>query len=296
MGIRRAVARAIVRALPSDTGLWRFRKYLPRCPDSGDPLEEKLRGFPLRMRYYPGTYVGWFLYYRGTYEEQCLKLLPKLLRPEMVFVDVGANCGLYAIVAAHCIGPRGKVLAIEPQQRLAGLIEANARLNNLMNIKVAPCAVGAASGKGTLYQPSRTNDGQATLALQVGEPSFGSDVVSIHTLLDLSREYAFESISAMKLDVEGGELRVLEGGAALFDAAPPEFVLVECIDRHMRRFGDSTEKLLNFFLERDYRLRVLYRGRWRAIAGAGDLLKVHHAPDIIALKIGSPAEQRMNAP
>lgn len=286
MGVRHRAARALVEAFPTDVGLWRLRPYLPACPRPGQLFERELRGFPLRLKFYPGTYAGWFLFYRGLYEEGCVKAFARLLRPGMTVVDVGANYGMYSTIAAHVVGPSGRVLAVEPQDNLAELVADNARLNGLGNVTVAGCALGTRSGRGRLHQPSRSNDGQATLALLESEKSFGDAEVAVKTLPDLLAEQGLTSVNAMKIDVEGGELRALEGAASLFAAIPPEFVLFECIDSHLARFGDSASGLLDFFLSRGYQVRGLHRGRWHPIARLEDHRAAHHTSDLIALRPG----------
>ncbi len=284
MRLRHRLARALVGAIPTDVGLWRLRPYLPPCPDDDDLVERKLRGLPLRMRFHPNTYAGWFLYYRGLYEEGCVKAFTRLLRPGMSVIDIGANYGMYTIIAADAVGPSGRVLAVEPQTDLAELVSDNVALNGLDNVAVAVCALGTESGSGTLYQPSRSNDGQATLALSDGEKSFGSASVPIRTLSELAADHGVAAVYGMKMDVEGGELRVLEGAASLFDESPPEFVLFECIDSHLKRFGDSAPALLDFFLNRGYRIRGLHRGRWHRIGSLEDHRQAHDTPDLLAMR------------
>lgn len=284
MGLRHRVARALVGTLPDDRGLWRMRSFLPACPNPSRLCERKLRGFPLRMRFYPGTYSGWFLFYRGLYEEGCVNKFRQLLRSGMTVVDVGANSGMYAIIASHCVGPSGRVLAVEPQENLGELIESNARLNGLSNIEVAVCALGTTPGAGWLHQLSPSNDGQATLALSPSEHYSSRCIVPMRVLPDLLTEHGMQSVSAMKIDVEGAELRILEGAACLFDVSRPQFVLFECIDCHLRRFGDSASALIRFFLDRSYMVYGLHRGKWRPVSSVADHLGVHETPDLLAVR------------
>jgi FkbM family methyltransferase len=59
-----------------------------------------------------------------------------------VFVNLGANDGYFSILASRVVGQHGKVLAIEPQERLWKVIRKNIQLNDSYNIQLFPCAVG----------------------------------------------------------------------------------------------------------------------------------------------------------
>jgi FkbM family methyltransferase len=203
----------------------------------------------------------------------------------MTFADVGANVGLYSVIAAGKVGPRGTVLAFEPQSNLATMIAENARLNALGNIVVRSHALGRTSGPGTLYQVSRTNDGAATLSVCEGERHFGEPCsIAVETLDAVLDECNVPAVDGMKIDVEGAELEVLRGFANHLQTNPPEFILVECIDQHLRRFGANVEQLLSLLRSYDYSIYCLHRGRWRSIATYADHLRLGSSPDILALQ------------
>src|SRR5262245_6668785 len=65
----------------------------------------------------------------GVFEPQMIAKLVRWLAPGDVFVDLGANEGYFTVLGAKLVGPSGRVIAIEPQDRLAGVIEENLRLN-----------------------------------------------------------------------------------------------------------------------------------------------------------------------
>ncbi len=222
---KRRIARTLLRIWPTDTGLWRIKEYLPGTAGLPHEMVTKLRGFPLRLQFHPHTYLGWYLFYRGIYEERVVRMCHRLLRPGMTFVDVGANIGLYSIVASNAVGPNGRVIAIEPQPNLAAMTAKNAAINSQHNIDVKACALGERAGDATLYQPSTTNDGAATLQLCTHEKSFGEPMgVTIETLSSVLREFKLSEVGGIKIDVEGAELAVLKGFAEELAACPPEFI------------------------------------------------------------------------
>ena len=70
-----------------------------------------------------------------------------LLRPADVFVDVGANWGYFSLAAAHWVGPRGRVVAFEPEPRLYRMLVTNIAANDIAWIETHPIAIAAGDGR-----------------------------------------------------------------------------------------------------------------------------------------------------
>jgi hypothetical protein len=69
----------------------------------------------------------------------------------------------------------------------------------------------------------------------------------------------------MKIDVEGAELDVLVGATQFIERVQPRAIFLEVIDSHLRKFGASSQQVIDFLRERGYDLEGLVRGRWRLI-------------------------------
>ena len=70
--------------------------------------------------------------FREDYEPE-LEFLATYLKPSMVFVDIGANFGIYSLRAASLLGPSGRVLAFEPAAFAYQVLQENLRLNRYAN-------------------------------------------------------------------------------------------------------------------------------------------------------------------
>ena len=293
IGIKQKIVRAILHAWPTDVGLWRLMKYLPDTAGLPHEMVTGLRGFPLRIRFHPSSYSGWHLFYRGIYEEKLVRTCHRLLRRDMTFVDIGANVGLYSVVAGNAVGPNGRIIAVEPQPGLAAIVASNAALNLQRNIDVKTLALGEIAAKAILYQPSSTNDGQATLRLRDYENFFGEPVaVEVETLSRLLRRCGISEVGGIKIDVEGAELAVLKGFAEELADRPPEFIFVECIDAHLRRFGATAEELLQFLRKYGYELFCCRRGRWRRIPSSSERAASNISPDLLAIRPATESWRR----
>ena len=132
-------------------------------------------------------------------------------RPD-IFVDVGANIGLYTCVLGRARAvPR--MLAFEPdRQNFAALLE-NISRNDLRGIVEArPVAVGAAAGTAMLAPGNPENLGLSKI-VDADQRAYRVAVVALDDELDLRN-----GMICVKVDVEGFELEVLAGAANLFRA------------------------------------------------------------------------------
>lgn len=277
------LARLAFAFYPFSFGLERLMGLLnPRYSDR--PLiTRRIRGYPSSLRFNPRTYMGRFLDYRGMFEEGVVSRFAGAIRPGDTVLDVGANVGLFTLVASHHVGPFGHVIAVEPQSGVVDLLHENIARNRIRNASVLPVALGRERMQGWLHQRS-VNDGEATLRLAAGEASVGTAAsVRVVPLDDLLPELTVNRVDVMKIDVEGGESDVLDGARRMLYGNPPRVIILECIDAYLRRFNSSARDVVMTLEGAGYRVSVLTRwGTWRqttaSLLGAdfrGDLVAVH---------------------
>jgi FkbM family methyltransferase len=150
-------------------------------------------------------YVGKSLDCYGEYCEEEGQLLRTVVRPGWLVVDVGANMGAHTVSLARATGPKGVVLAFEPQRVIFQILCANVALNGLGNVFTNHAAVGREPG--TIIVPSLDYSGVANYGgVPLGEWSEGERVslVSVDSL-DLP------ACHLLKIDVEGMEGDVIAG-------------------------------------------------------------------------------------
>ena len=169
--------------------------------------------------------LRWRLYRRGNWSDARLLLCPdafeptefesiaNCLNPGFTFVDVGANCGFYALRIADALARTasgtGTVVAIEPHPELRRRLAFNVQLNPGVPVRLLGVAVGDCNGAARLLDGGR-NLGRTRLSDK------GSIEVEVRTLLDIVLSEELERLDAVKVDVEGHEDRVL--GPYLRDA------------------------------------------------------------------------------
>lgn len=142
--------------------------------------------------------------------------------------DVGANVGMFAFAAAGMAGPRGHVLAIEPDTYLAGLLRrsASGRPSSAAPVEVLPVAIAKEVGIARLLVARR---GRSSNHLEGGGTTTSGGLRERHTVLTVTLDWLLERFPAprvVKIDVVGTELAVLQGAHRLLSETRPT-VLVE---------------------------------------------------------------------
>lgn len=165
-----------------------------------------------------------------------LRLLWKLLKPGMVFVDIGAYHGIYSLVAAKRMGDGGHVVAFEPSPVARRRLELHLRWNGIRSVKVESYAVSAGASDSTFFQVVSGDTTRNGL-----RPPSSTDVVAPVPVRTLSLdEYVVEAglprIDVIKLDVEGGELDVLRGAERVLREFRPIFIC-EVLDPAAQAWG-----------------------------------------------------------
>jgi FkbM family methyltransferase len=180
----------------------RLRAYLERAADIYDINQ---RGLKMRC-HIRDNLTERDIVFGGKFDNaRELSLIEKHLRPGGVFLDVGANCGIFSLMASRIVGESGRVVAIEPNPILCERLRFNIAANGLRNISVAECAIGAAAGRAELSL-HETDVGQSGLI--AGSSGRGIEV-AVRTLKEVVDELGIERIDAAKVDVEGFEDRVI---------------------------------------------------------------------------------------
>lgn len=134
-----------------------------------------------------------------------LAALKAVMGPGKVFIDIGANAGAYSLYAASQGGSTCRVIAVEPQREMRQRLSFNARNNNLNNIEMTGVALSDYEGESVMRIMS---DNLGRTALSTDSKGKG-DAVRVTTLPTLLDEIKVDHLDAMKIDVEGGEARIL---------------------------------------------------------------------------------------
>jgi FkbM family methyltransferase len=193
-------------------------------------------GMGLAFRLFPRW--EWAVW-NGTYEAEVQLFLDELLRPGVVFYDIGGGMGFFTCCAAR----RGaQVFVFEPDNANAECLESHLRMNRLTKqVTVERKAVFSHSGRVRLMPPAfRHSHGNAV----VDDRGLG---MAVSTTLD---DYCLEHPppGVCKVDVEGAESNVLQGAERLFETCRPAVVM----EVHDETNADFAQ---HFFARKGYSLQ-----------------------------------------
>ena len=195
-------------------GKGRLRDVLP-VAERGDRVVDFPGGMRLRLDLRESLQRD-FLF--GLYDQHELRLLRGLLSAGGDMVDVGAHIGMYSVAAALALGDRGRVLAFEPNPDARAQLEGNLALNGCDNVTVSSSALADRPGESLLHVP-RTADPSFS-SLGGGRFAEAEPIRVETTTLDAEVESLELEPAFVKIDVEGGELRVLDGAVRTLEARP----------------------------------------------------------------------------
>jgi FkbM family methyltransferase len=184
-----------------------------------------LRG-PLRgVKWIKGS--GPNAYWFGTYEVARVRAFADLVTHGAVVYDVGANAGIYSLLASLRTGPAGHVYAFEPLEHNLQFLRRHISLNHLKNCTVLEEAV--CNEVGTRRFRATASDSC------IGRLSPEGELLVASTTLDgcIYGERSLRPPDIIKIDVEGAELEVLEGSRrALAEFHPTIFLEIHGTQLH----------------------------------------------------------------
>ena len=190
----------------------------------------------------------------GVYEPKTLNLMQRLLKMGDCFVDVGANVGQYSLAATVCVGETGRVIAVEPNPAICTELLVNRRLSQAeRGIRIVCAALSNRSGLLNFTMPPPTNRGASREATTQQLDQTDWYVVPCVTLAAVLEHFSVERIRVVKIDVEGSELRVLQGLLNADHPCRPEHILFEFLPRYFS-YGEHPQDLLNYLRTHKYEI------------------------------------------
>jgi FkbM family methyltransferase len=166
-------------------------------------------------------------------------------KPSEVVIDVGAHIGLYTLRAAREVGANGRVIAVEPDPQSFLILKDNIALNHLDNVIAINAALSDSSGQKPFY--AATDPSLSGFQLQPEARIRSVKTVRTMTLDELLLSLSINQVDWMKIDVEGAELKVLEGGRRFLENVKNLKIIVESSDsqamEYLKNLGFRTEHL-----------------------------------------------------
>jgi len=161
----------------------------------------------------------------GGWDAQSIKLWSELSKYSNVIFDIGANIGLYALVAKTA-NPESKVYAFEPARKTIGLLKKNV-IANKIDISVIEKALSNSNGVVEFYDldiPTAMSSlkNNENLMNNKNSVKYEVDVITFESFI---QEHQIEKVDLISIDVEMNEAEVLEGMGDLIQKFQPNFII-----------------------------------------------------------------------
>jgi FkbM family methyltransferase len=204
----------------------------------GRPVNYRLPG-GTEIKLLPEGEIAEFLSVQRFFEKTELGLVANYLKPGMTVIDVGANIGVYSILAAKLVGDTGNVWAFEPSLASFQRLTKNLRLNGCDHVRSVRMALSA-HPQTFLKLKSDAGFGDAYRYLSHSAADDGdqdSEWVPATTLDLFNQENGIADAAFLKIDVEGGEYGVFQGAEHFLRSNSDISIMFESESDWCRRAG-----------------------------------------------------------
>jgi len=148
-----------------------------------------------------------------------LQHLQELLDPSGVFVDVGANTGIYTLKAAKYLSQGGGVVvAIEPFPDVFATLFHSVRANRFTNVRLRSLCIGEVTGSAELWMNFIKPNSFGLIKRDERASCISTLTVALD---DLFRWERMERLDYLKVDAEGSERQVLAGAKRTIEKHRP---------------------------------------------------------------------------
>jgi len=206
-----------------------------------------------------------------SFEYDVLSLMADRLQLGSACIDIGANIGAHALLAATVVGEEGLVVAFEPNPASFDTLVANSRANNLSNIRYVRRAISDVESVERLVEIDAQGGGDAYAHLEPidldhdASQAHGAGLeVEVSRLDDYLDKHPFaQPLDLIKIDIEGAELLALRGASRTLQTLRP-LIIFEAYEEYCHRYGYSVIELLEYVRSFDYRLTQIEPHQWLA--------------------------------
>ena len=170
----------------------------------------------------------------GLWEPQIVDVMASLIKPTDVCLDIGANLGAHTMVLAD-LASLGRVYAFEPSSINAGFLSENIRANDLANARCEQIGLGRQRGiqeftnliglEGCSFVSPQENVDDVLVKAWGQTLEKITEKVVIETLDNWISKNGIDRVDFVKMDAEGSELSVLEGGQTTFTRHRPKLMI-----------------------------------------------------------------------
>jgi FkbM family methyltransferase len=241
MELPRRLLRSLVRSAPFPG---RYRLVETLGPWLGKGRSETLVLNGVRMELDQGNILHRLIWY-GLYEENVLNHLRRTLKLGDTVIDPGANIGYFAAECLGLVGHAGSVISLEPSNTAYGILRKH-NPSPPANWIIEHAALTDHSGEMTFYDTPRVITRGFACLEGVFEPKDRvPHQVRVFALDDYCASHGITRMAFLKLDIEGSELKALQGAKRILSERAIRTIMVETsLEPHLRPSAEAIDALL----------------------------------------------------
>jgi FkbM family methyltransferase len=227
-------------------------------------------------------------YFFGIHEFDEELFLIHFLQANELFIDVGANLGVFSILIARATG--AQVMAFEPSPNSASVMKAQIALNQLEDrIQVVEACAGDCCSEAVIQNSVRM-DNSVILGNSVTSPD------SVTVPMVMIDDIVQPTVSCvMKIDVEGFEKQALAGALKLLSDSALRALIIETREI-CTRFGENATDIAEMIVSHGFHpTRYDPLARMLTPADSDDGSSAHEDANTIYIRDFNEARQRLSA-
>ncbi|GAA6621370.1 FkbM family methyltransferase [Scytonema sp. NUACC26] len=201
----------------------------------------------VKIRCYPDSYSAGAVLYCGLYDYDEMNFLLRYLRDEDSFLDVGANVGVYTLLAASKI-KSGLIYSFEALPKNYARLRENIQINQFKQVKPHSIAISNSAGS-TAFNLAEGD----SMPFITSTATNNTITIQTDTLDNLLREECLTSLTLAKIDIEGAEMLAFKGATSLLKQQRPYVWIVEINDT-VNHFGYQKQNVVDLLQDYGYGL------------------------------------------
>ncbi len=201
----------------------------------------------IKLRCHPDSYSAGAVVYCGLYDYDDMNFLLRYLRAEDSFLDIGANIGVYTLLAASKIHS-GSIYSFEALPKNYTRLQENIEFNQFKHVKTY--AIAVSNQTGTVALNLAEGDSMPFITHSATDTTI---TVPTDTLDNLLQNQSLANLTLAKMDIEGAEILALKGALSLLKQQRPYVWILEVNDT-VSHFGHQKQDLVDFLNSYGYNL------------------------------------------
>jgi len=257
-----------LRHTPDVPGRWSIAHFFNRRfpPTDGSTVWAQMR-LGHEMKVDLKSRLEFRAYYTGDYDTSAIRSAMRMLRPDSVVFDIGANIGFWSIPLGLRVKENGCVYSFEPVPANYRRLGENVRRNSLTTT-VRPHQLGLSDHNGSLQISLREDfsmgaeTGNAAIVIDSEDLKFTCSEIPVNSLDDIFDSLGAKRVDFIKIDIEGHEDKFLAGAAGVIRRFRP-ILYLEINDSYYRRRGlDPTVVFESWMNLQSYQSALRGKGGW----------------------------------